>query len=111
MPIPISTHHLVSLELDPTVTPEQEREGLAREVLRKIQAARKAADFNLDDRIRLELFCDGKLKEGVAAHEAMIKREALVVEFAWREAPKGTHVETVELEEGKVCIGVTAVRT
>jgi isoleucyl-tRNA synthetase len=105
----LAVHQTVSIELDPTVEPEQMREGLAREVLRKIQQARKNAGFKLNDRIRLELAVDGVLKESVLAHKKMIEGEALITQFELTVEPKGSHVEKAELEEGVVTIGVTVV--
>ena len=37
----VCSHQLVSIEFDPTVTPEQLEEGLAREIIRKIQGSEK----------------------------------------------------------------------
>ncbi|MEV8358730.1 isoleucine--tRNA ligase [Microbacterium sp. NPDC076895] len=41
--------------LDTTTTPELEAEGLARDVIRAVQDTRKAAGFDVSDRIRLEV--------------------------------------------------------
>jgi isoleucyl-tRNA synthetase len=41
--------------LDTETTPELEAEGLARDVIRSIQDTRKAADFQVSDRIMLEI--------------------------------------------------------
>ncbi len=104
-----SCHQLISIEYDPTVSEEQKREGLMREVLRKIQQARKNAKFNLDDRIELQLIADGEIKDAVVAHEATIKSEALVKKFSWVSDLTTVHQEVIEFEEGKVSIGLTRV--
>jgi isoleucyl-tRNA synthetase len=101
------TSQSVSIEVDPTVEREQLLEGLAREVIRKVQQARKNADFLLDDRIRLELGCAGDLAEAVQAHRDLIQRETLATEFQFTDRPSGQHVEAVELDEGVVRLGVT----
>ncbi|CAL4859583.1 isoleucine--tRNA ligase [Microbacterium sp. MM2322] len=44
--------------LDTTTTPELEAEGLARDVIRAVQDARKAAGFEVSDRIALQLTFD-----------------------------------------------------
>jgi isoleucyl-tRNA synthetase len=105
----VATHQLVSIELDPTVTPEQISEGLAREFIRKIQAARKSADFILDDRISLELHCGGDLKVAAEAHREMIQRETLATSFKLTDAPTGKHVEEADIDGELVKIGVTAL--
>lgn len=105
----LSTHQVVSIEVDPTVTPEQEQEGLAREVMRKIQAARKAADFKLDDKISLELACSVVLTAAVKAHQDTLISETLTKAFKVMdvgETPKGSHVEEVEIDGEILKIGV-----
>lgn len=93
------THPLVSIEIDPTVKDEQIVEGLAREVARKIQAARKNADLNLDDRIELELKCSGLLRQAIEAHQKMICTETLALKMTFSETPQGTQVEEVNIDD------------
>jgi len=104
----LATDRLISIEMNPDVGEEQIREGLAREIIRKVQAARKNAKFNLDDRIRLELKCEGKLFEAAKAFESLLREETLTREFALSDAaaPVGSFTETVALEEGELHIGV-----
>lgn len=71
--------------LDTTTTPELEAEGLARDVIRAVQDTRKAAGFEVSDRIRLRLeFSDAADAQAVAdAFEAAnVAGETLALEYA-----------------------------
>jgi isoleucyl-tRNA synthetase len=105
----LSVHQVVSIEVDPTVTPEQEREGLAREIMRKIQMARKTADFKLDDKITLEIACEGVLLDALNAHKEMITSETLTAKLnilPLVATPKGAHVDDSDIDGEKIKIGV-----
>jgi isoleucyl-tRNA synthetase len=69
--------HAVALEL--ALSDELVREGLAREVVHAIQAARKSAGLAVEDRIELELGGDPDLLEAVRAHADYISGETLAV--------------------------------
>jgi isoleucyl-tRNA synthetase len=101
-------HQLVSIELDPSVDAEQVEEGLAREIIRRIQMARKSADLELDDRIHLALCCDGELAAAARAHEQAICEGTLAVVLELTaEAPRGTHVENADIEGKPLDIALT----
>jgi isoleucyl-tRNA synthetase len=102
----LAVSQIVSIELDPTVTEEQKLEGLSREVLRKVQQARKNAKLNLNDRIVLELSLTGELLAAAQAHQKTIASEALATSVSFVSAPKGSHTESVEIEEGVIGIGL-----
>src|SRR5690606_1861363 len=72
---------LVSLETE--VTPELAAEGLARDVVRVIQQARREADFAVSDRITVTISAPQQVQEAVAAHREFIAEETLAesVEF------------------------------
>jgi isoleucyl-tRNA synthetase len=73
--------------LDTTLTPELEGEGLARDVIRAVQDARKSAGFAVSDRIALDLvFFSTDDAEAVtrAADVVDIAGETLATDFAVR---------------------------
>ncbi len=67
--------------LDTATTPELEAEGLARDVVRAVQEARKAAGFAVGDRIRLGLTLDAAGAEAARRHRELIAGETLAVEL------------------------------
>ena len=48
----------LAVELDLTLTPELIREGMAREVVRRVNGLRKEAGLTIQDRIDLRIFSD-----------------------------------------------------
>jgi len=72
---------VVSLALE--LTPELRREGLARDIVRQVQLARKRAGFDVSDHIRLYLDVAhiDELQRAVEEHKAMIMGEVLAEEM------------------------------
>ena len=82
--------HGTQILLDGRITPELELEGLAREVVRHVQNARKDAGLEMDDRIALYLYTDdAKLSEAIEKHRDYIAAETLVVQWATAAARRG----------------------
>ena len=63
--------------LDTRVTPELAAEGLARDVVRAVQQARRDAGLDVSDRIHLRLSGDESVRAAVQAHANLIKAETL----------------------------------
>jgi isoleucyl-tRNA synthetase len=70
---------LVALDTD--ITPELRAEGWAREVVSRIQAARKEAGLDYTDRIRVRYRAAGELAEAIASHAAWIRGETLALDL------------------------------
>jgi isoleucyl-tRNA synthetase len=73
--------HAVALELD--LDDELRREGLAREVVRAVQEARKQAGLEVSDRISLELGGDDELLEAAREHETYLAGETLATSVGY----------------------------
>jgi isoleucyl-tRNA synthetase len=67
--------------LDTVVTPELEAEGLARDVVRAVQQARKDAGLDVSDRIRLNIEGDETAVLAMREHQDLIAGETLAVEL------------------------------
>ena len=73
----VATEAGETVALDLTVTPELRRAGLAREVVRLVQEARKSAGLDISDRIQLSWTASGEIAETLAEHGAGIAAEVL----------------------------------
>jgi isoleucyl-tRNA synthetase len=71
--------HAVALQLE--IDEELRREGLAREIVRAVQLARKEAGLEVTDRIALGLTGDTEMLEVAREHEAYIVGETLATNF------------------------------
>ncbi len=67
--------------LDPTITPELRAEGLAREVISRVQRLRKEAQLDVSDRITVAVAGENELESAVAAHRGRIAEEVLAVQL------------------------------
>ncbi len=67
--------------LDVTITPELKSEGIAREVVRRIQTLRKEANFDISDRIRIAYQASGIVLEAIEQFAENIRTETLCVEM------------------------------
>jgi isoleucyl-tRNA synthetase len=76
--------------LDTTVTAELEAEGLARDVVRAVQQARKDAGLEVSDRITLTLAGDPAAVAAIETHRDLIGAETLATSLQAREADGGT---------------------
>jgi isoleucyl-tRNA synthetase len=99
--------HAVALNLE--LDDELVREGLAREVVRAIQNARKAAGLNVEDRINLELGGDEVVLESAREHRDYIAGEVLAIELSFNGAVGGSVVE-VKGRELRIQLARTDVR-
>ncbi|GAA4171619.1 isoleucine--tRNA ligase [Gryllotalpicola koreensis] len=81
--------------LDTHVTPELAAEGTARDLIRSVQDARKAAGLDVSDRIRLRLTLDQESARAARTHAELIAAETLAVDYAVAEGEQSIEVEKV----------------
>lgn len=70
--------------LDTQLTPELLSEGLARELVSKVQQMRKQKDFDMMDRIEIKLCCDANAIAAFETHRSYIMKETLADSLVYR---------------------------
>ena len=90
----------ITVALDITITEELKKEGIARELINRIQNIRKDSGFEVTDTIHVQIEAtNGLLKEAIEANADYIKSETLTatIDFADR-VPSGTEIEFDDLK-------------
>jgi len=67
----------ITVALDITISPELKEEGIARELVNRIQNIRKDSGFEVTDKIKVHLQKNAELENAVMANEVYIKSETL----------------------------------
>ncbi|MGC8480870.1 MAG: class I tRNA ligase family protein, partial [Acidimicrobiales bacterium] len=104
---------VVSLDLE--ITESLAKEGLARDVVREIQAMRKDADLHITDHIAVTLHLvddqGGTLSDALRAHHSYIAEQVLADQLLINEQPAttGTLTHGVSIGEGKLDIEIMKV--
>jgi isoleucyl-tRNA synthetase len=75
----------VTVALDVTITPELKNEGIARELVNRIQNLRKDSGFEVTDRVDVTLQQHERLMSAVEENLTYIKQETLTEELAFAE--------------------------
>ncbi|MGI8700976.1 MAG: class I tRNA ligase family protein [Nocardioidaceae bacterium] len=85
----VVNEHGETIALDLHLTPALVRAGLAREVVRLVQEARKVTGFDVTDRVRLVWSASGEAAQAIREHSALISSEVLAVEMSEHAAADG----------------------
>jgi len=102
----IATEKGVTVLLDTRLTEELVREGIAREVINRVQRMRKDSGLNVTDRITLGFKATDRIEPALKEFQSHIADETLAVSIDLSGA-SGTHHQKFPLEGGEVEIWLT----
>jgi isoleucyl-tRNA synthetase len=102
----VAADKLVTVALDTTLTPDLIAEGLAREIVRRIQTQRKNADFNIEDRITTWYVASEDLAKVVTDWKEYIQSETLTTALIPGEPPADAFVEKHKMEGKEITVGL-----
>jgi isoleucyl-tRNA synthetase len=95
-----------TVALDPHIDDELRLEGIAREVVSRIQRLRRDSGLDVSDRINLVIAADGEIAKAMEQYREYIARETLAeeVELIAFDSGKGTELD---LDGSRLRIGIT----
>jgi len=95
----------ITVALDITITDNLRKEGIARELVNRIQNMRKDSGFEVTDKIKVHFAKNGVLEESVRENEQYIMSETLAEALYFEDAPAGA--TEVEFDDIKTSILIT----
>ena len=89
----------ITVALDITISDELRNEGIARELVNRIQNIRKDSGFEVTDKIKVQIQNNEVIEQAVAANISYIKSETLTSELFFNEnLENGTEIEFDDLK-------------
>jgi isoleucyl-tRNA synthetase len=102
----VASERGLTAAVDTVLTAELTAEGLAREVVRRVQNLRKEAGFDLDDRIVTAVQAEGELAQAIEAWRDFITAETLSVELQAARPQPDMHVGEFRVDGHSLRVGV-----
>ena len=103
----VTSEGKLTVALDITVTDDLRCEGVARELINRIQNIRKDSGFEVTDRIRVEIEAKEAVVGAVAAYADYIGQQTLARDVRTATLPEGEFVVESEIDEEPLKIAVT----
>lgn len=105
----VANEDTLTVALDVTVTPELRNEGLARELVNRIQNIRKASDFEITDRVRVVLQDLPEIREALAGFGSYLESQVLADSIELEVDPEGENVTELDIDGMTVKARVTRI--
>ena len=106
----VTSEGKLTVALDITVTPELRREGVARELINRIQNIRKDSGFEVTDKIAVEIEAKESITEAVAEFASYIGGQTLAVDVHTATTPQGEVVTDSDVNDEPLKIAITRIK-
>ena len=103
----VASEGSLTVALDVTVTDELRREGIARELINRIQNLRKDNGFEVTDRVNVVIARNEVIEDALAQFGSYVCEQTLAVSLDFADAPEGA--SEVEWEDGTIGISVKKI--
>ncbi|MCQ2137189.1 MAG: isoleucine--tRNA ligase [Bacteroidales bacterium] len=103
----VASEGSLTVALDVTVTDELRREGIARELINRIQNLRKDNGFEVTDRVNVVIAHNEAIEDALAQFGSYVCEQTLALSLDFADAPEGA--SEVEWEDGTIGISVKKI--
>lgn len=102
----VETEDGLTVAADTELTRDLVREGIAREVVNRVQNMRKEADFEVTDRILIAVDSNDSILEAVRSMESYIKAETLAEDLSFSGLNGADYTKTWEIDSVEVTFSI-----
>lgn len=102
----VSNYGRLTVALDITVTDELKREGIAREIVNRIQNIRKSHKFEITDRIVVRISSNKATDEAICEFNGYISKQVLAKSIEVDGNMDAENAETVTLDDATLLVEV-----
>ncbi len=95
--------------VDTRITVEEEAEGYAREVVRRVQHMRKELKLNIEDRVELWIWGDEEIVKAVRLFEEYVKSETRAIKVNYEKPLERIYVRDWDIEDKTVTLGIRRI--
>jgi isoleucyl-tRNA synthetase len=107
----VATEENITVALDVTITPELRYEGIARELVNRIQNIRKESAFDVTDKVRIEIEKHDAVTDAVEKFGKYIGNQTLAEEILVREQLENGNSRKIDIDDDiTVKISVSRIR-
>lgn len=103
----VSSDGDLTVALDVTVTPELRNEGMARELVNRIQNIRKNSQFDITDRVRVELQDGPEVRDALEGFGQYLADQVLANDVVLVDNLQGDNVVELDIDGNKINARVT----
>ncbi|MFR9620536.1 MAG: isoleucine--tRNA ligase [Rikenellaceae bacterium] len=105
----VASEGKLTVALDITITDELRNEGVARELVNRIQNIRKDSGLEVVDRVKVEIERNEAVELSVASYGDYIAAQTLALDVKVAEKPQGTFVVESDLNDAPLTIAISKI--
>ncbi|HQN94031.1 MAG TPA: DUF5915 domain-containing protein [Prolixibacteraceae bacterium] len=95
----VASEGAITVALDINVTEELRQEGIAREFVNRIQNIRKESDFEVTDKIKVQIEKNEAFNEALKRYSDYISNQTLAASFELVDELSGENVRQIDIDE------------
>ncbi len=103
----VASEGKLTVALDITITDDLKREGVARELVNRIQNLRKDSGLEVTDRVNVEIQQTSEIEESMQHYAEYVAAQTLALNIKVSATPMGEFAAQTDLEEQQITIAIT----